>query len=311
MTCWFTMYYFVDIQYSYYVILYIFTYTAVGIATGTGGTLLKILAAKNTESWKRFKSIASISMMRDVVSLILPLIIWVLYSLFGFNGLIWFWIVLIVLTSIIIIYFQKNDCFEWISTTVVNKQGFKDVLNNKPFQFILVLEFLDSFASSQLFVYLPVLLLFKNFSIQNALLMQSLVLFGYFCGRWLIGQLAHRSNGYLALLISDIGMILSILALLLLPSWVWIYGICYILWIFTRWTSPVLTSLSFDQLAPEEINRGSSLHIVVGDGASALAQFIFGLLVAYLWATAPYYVSMIFAWFIIILCLYKLRVQNI
>lgn len=176
------------------------------------------------------------------------------------------------------------------------------IRKNKPFWFVMGLEFFDSFASSQLFVFLPVLLVFKNFSIENALVMQSAVFIGYLSGRWLVGLLANRFNGFVAVGLAELGMIVAIVLLLIIPPSNILYGICFLLGLFSRGTSPVIKALAFDRLEPQQMRRGSAIHVIGGDSGSAIAQFVFGLLLAWLGVMAPFIASAVCAAVVALAC---------
>ena len=56
--------------------------------------------------------------------------------------------------------------------------------------------------------------------------MQSLIFVGYMSGRWLVGILADKIGGFLALKRSEVGMIVTILLLMLMPVGYVTYVIC-------------------------------------------------------------------------------------
>lgn len=152
--------------------------------------------------------------------------------------------------------------------------------HNKDFFFMQAVEFLDSFSSSQLFVFLPLIFLSKGYSLQSSLLLQTFIFLGYISGRYFVSVLAKRFSGLQAIAYAEIGMVLSIILLLLTSNFLLLYVITYFLGIFARGTSPAIEALSMDTLTESQTKKGTALHIVFGDSGSALSQLIFGLLIA-------------------------------
>ena len=121
---------------------------------------------------------------------------------------------------------------------------------------MLLLEFLDSFSSSQLFVFLPLIFLDKGYSLQNSLLLQSFIFLGYINGRWLVIFLAQRFSGLKAIAYAEIGMIVSILLILIVSLIGFLYLLSFFLGVFARGTSPAIKALAFDELDERQMKKG-------------------------------------------------------
>ena len=125
-------------------------------------------------------------------------------------------------------------------------------------------------------------------------------------GRWLVGMLAQRSSGLRAVGLAEAGLVVSILLLLFVePLWA-LYALSFVLGVFARGTSPAIKSLAFDNLDDSQMKQGSALHVIVGDGGSAIGQLAFGLLVAGYGAEMPFVVAGSIAAIIAVLCLSRL-----
>lgn len=282
--------------------LLITAYILIGLATGLGMSTINALAAQFTTQGKRFKALAKIAMLTDVTRIIYPLIAGAIYLTLGFSGLIYFALLMVFGFGLSILLFLNGYKIDAESVIVDTALGGASIRDNKPFWFIIKLEFLDSFASSQLFVFLPALLVFKNFTIENALIMQSVVFVGYLSGRWLVGLLAHKFDGFIAVGLAEVGMIISIVFLLVMPPSAWLYVPCFLLGLFSRGTSPVIKALAFDRLKPDQMKRGSAIHVIGGDSGSAIGQFAFGLLLALLGVTAPFIAAVFCAGVVALAC---------
>lgn len=290
-----------------YQLIYILSlaFLLIGLATGVGMSSLNALAAQFTFKGHRFKALSKIAMLTDLVRIIYPLIAGGIYALTGFIGLIYFALATVISYGVFMYCLINNHEIE--TKTLQDKKtlklnSVKSFIKNKPFFFVMIIEFLDSFASSQLFVFLPALLIFKNFTIENALVMQSIVFVGYLCGRWIISSLASRFSGLMAVGVAEVGMVVTIILLITIPPSLFIYVLCFLLGLFSRGTSPVIKALAFDRLEPEQMQRGSAIHVIGGDSGSALGQFVFGLLLAWFGVTAPFVGGAICAGIVAIAC---------
>jgi predicted MFS family arabinose efflux permease len=257
------------------------------------------LVAHNTQKGNRFADIAKISMVVDIVRIAFPGLVALALYLGGIHAAIF----LIAIASGVFIGITSTlpsqtsvgaESAPALSTRLRHNRLFRSMLN---------LEFLDSFASSQLFVFLPILFLAKGYSLENSLLLQAAIFAGYMSGRWLIAQLAKQVSGLKAVAIAELGMIACISLLLVVHVLPLLYLLSLVLGIFARGTSPVIKALAFDSLHDQQIKQGSAMHVVAGDSGSALGQFSFGLLLAWLGASVPFLASAAVAGLIILLSL--------
>jgi MFS family permease len=286
------------------IFLLVTAYILIGLAIGLGMSTINALAAQFTTKGKRYKVLVNMAMLMDVGRIIYPLIVGAIYVAFGFVGLIVFALVTMICFGVFIFFFTRAHRID--EDTALNNPNsetpVQPILHNKPFTFVMALEFLDSFASSQLFVFLPALLIFKHFTIEHALVMQSVVFAGYLSGRWLVGFLARRLNGFIAVGIAETGMVVTIILLLVIPPSIILYGLCFVLGVFTRGTSPVIKAMAFDRLESAQMRRGSAIHVISGDSGSAIGQFTFGILLAWFGVTAPFIAAAVCATVVALTC---------
>ena len=275
-------------------------YAIMGIAVGAALSGVNAMSAHATTRGNRFKVIARLSMVADVVRIVFSLIVAGLVLI----GASWAAVLLIVVSGFVFLFYASRQ--EAIKPQNSVKASFKGMRHNTPFKFILLLEFLDSFSSSQLFVFLPLLFMAKGYSLENSILLQAFTFLGYMNGRWLVSIFAQRSSGLRAVGLAEAGLVISIVLLLVAePLWA-LYVLTFALGIFARGTSPPIKSLAFDALDDSQIKQGSALHVIVGDGGSALGQLAFGLLVALYGAKMPFIVAGCIAAAIVVLCLSRI-----
>ncbi len=275
-------------------------YAAMGTAVGAGLSGVNAMSAHATTRGNRFKVIARLSMIADIVRIVFSLIVAGLVLL----NVSWAAVLLIVLCGFIFLFYASRQ--QATKPQTATKMDLKGVRHNTPFKFILSLEFLDSFSSSQLFVFLPLLLMAKGYSLQNSIVLQACTFLGYMSGRWLVSVLAQRLSGLKAVGLAEAGLVISIMLLLVTnPLWM-LYILTFALGIFARGTSPPIKALAFDALDDSQMKQGSALHVIVGDGGGALGQLAFGLLVASFEAKTPFIVAACIAATISVLCLSRL-----
>lgn len=283
--------------------LLIASYALIGLATGIGMSATNAIAGQFTSKGKRFGALAKIAMLTDIIRIAYPIIAGAIYASVGFTGLIFFALLTTLIFGLLILFLVHTRLTAVdIDQEVDDGKGYSSLRRSGRFQFVVILEFLDSFASSQLFVFLPALFIFKGFTIENSLFTQSAVFAGYLCGRWFVSQLAQRFNGFKAVGLAEAGMIVTILCLLYLPASPTVYFLCFLLGMFSRGTSPVIKALALDQLNQAQLKRGSAIHVIAGDSGSALGQLIFGLTLAWLGVTAPFIGSVFCAGIVALLC---------
>jgi MFS transporter, FSR family, fosmidomycin resistance protein len=281
--------------------LIICSFGLMGLAVGMGMSGVNVVVASLTERGDRYKSLAKLGMLTDIIRITFPIFVAVTVAIGESSASIG----LILLASLLFLRFSLNIPHTLHSTDNATDKVIQKIRHNKAFRLVLSLEFLDSFSSSQLFVFLPLLYLAKGYSIENSLILQSFIFLGYLSGRWLVSYMAMRDSGPRAIAYTEIGMVLSILLLLTVQRIWLLYLLSYLLGICARGTSPAIKAIALDSLKDEQIKKGSALHVVAGDSGSAIGQLLFGLLIAWYGVNAPFIVAAIIASILAIACLIK------
>lgn len=275
------------------------SFAMMGLAVGTAMSGVNAVAASLTQRGDRYKSLAKLGMLTDIVRVVFPIVTAGAVAVGASNAAVG----LIIIVSVVFLLFSRS-----LPHTIHSKSGATSVAvgsvrRNKPFHFMLSLEFLDSFSSSQLFVFLPLVFLYRGYSLENSLLLQSFIFLGYLSGRWLVSSMAKRYTGIRAIAYAEIGMVVSIVLMLALTQLWLLYLVSFVLGICARGTSPVIKALAFDSLSDEQTKKGSALHVVAGDSGSALGQLLFGLFIAWYGVNMPFIVAAAVAALIALACL--------
>jgi hypothetical protein len=144
----------------------------------------------------------------------------------------------------------------------------------------------------------------KEFSIPNVLIFQSIVFGGYLSGRKIVSLLAKKLDGFKAIVIAESGMVITILMLIVFPSSLFLYPLCFFLGIFTRGTSPVIKAMAFDQLdkrpaATRVRNSCSKWRQRKRHGTVDLWVVVNGV-----WGYGPFMASAICASLVAVACIY-------
>jgi MFS family permease len=139
-------------------------YLLIGLAIGIGITIMNELAAQLTSKNNRFAIFANISMVWDILRIGYTLVVGMLYLTAGFTGLVWFAManVLVLICLFYRFTVQYNPHAQMAHTEHLSNP-FVFLKQHKSFAFVTGIEFLDSFASSQLFVFCRYCCCPKNF----------------------------------------------------------------------------------------------------------------------------------------------------
>jgi FSR family fosmidomycin resistance protein-like MFS transporter len=288
--------------------LLLLSYGIMGLSSGIGLSATNVVAANFTQRGNRYKSFAKLNMIVDVIRIVFPLLVAFAVGVGASSAA----ILIIIFFACVFLFFSSTlDLSFSIKEEVPALKQLASVRANTPFLYMLLLEFLDSFSSSQLFVFLPLLFLAKGYSLQNSLLLQSFIFVGYISGRWFVSSLAHHFSGLRAIAYAEAGMVITIILILVAqPLWL-LYVLSFALGVFARGTSPAIKALAFDTLNEKQMKKGSALHIVAGDSGSAFGQLIFGFFVTWFGVSSPFIAASVVALFIVALCLMKpVRIQN-
>jgi MFS family permease len=264
-------------------------YALTGLSVGLSISAVNALLATYSQKGNRYGLLANLSMISSLSRIVYPILI---ATVLLISDSYYVTFIIGVMQALVILVLSSKVS---ISSSLHLESSANEVkirLLSKPgFRYVLSLEFLDSFASAQLFVFLPILFLSKGYSIFNGFALQASVFLGYVAGTYVLSILSKRYSGYRSLLVAELGMIASIIALLYLDGLTLLLIVTFLLGGFARGTSPILKAMSFDNLEEREYKKGGAMHVIAGDSGNAAAQLLFGLFIGWFGVKSPFFAS--------------------
>ena len=282
-------------------VLIAISYCAMGAVSGLTISGFSVLSADYTKRGDRFIAIAKLGTLGDVFRIVFPLLVSVA-------------VVIGARTAAVTLVLAASIIFWLLCLRLPNAKHASELpsilppgklRDNHAFKFVMGVEFADSFSSSQLYVYLPLLFLAKGYSLSNGILLQAFVFCGYLGGRWLVSYMAKRLSGIRAIGYAEIGMVLGIILLLTVKQLWLLYTISFVFGVFVRGTAPTITGIVLDTLENDQMKRGSAIYTILGDGGSALGQLFFGFLIAWYGVKSPFIVAAVIVVITAFFCLAK------
>jgi MFS family permease len=252
-------------------------YALNGISSGLFDPMGSSLAAKAAESHNRGKVIGNFKgagdlgtfSMTAVTTFLVAMIFWKTTSL-----------IYTVMSCLVLIFFiiiQKKT-----NKTVVKEaqipSHFGHLLKNHKYVLSMIIGFLDNFASSSLFIFLPFLLILKGIDIKETGFFTSLLFVGYFMGRVLLGRVADKFGTANVFIFAEVCMALLITSLILLNSYVLIIVTLFLLGVFVKGTSPIVKVMVADSLERHQYEKGYSLNSFGMKLANVFSRSSFGYL---------------------------------
>jgi FSR family fosmidomycin resistance protein-like MFS transporter len=279
--------------------LIIVSYCLMGIVSGTAASGFTVLAGNYTKRGNRFIALAKLGTLGDLLRIVFPLLVTAAVAIGSRTGAVMLVLAVSIVFFVLCLRLPKTHSATHLPDILPPGK----LRHNTAFKFVMGVEFADSFSSSQLYVFLPLLFLAKGYSLSNGLLLQSFIFLGYLGGRWFVSYLAKRLSGIRSIGYAELGMVASIVLLLAVKELWLLYVISFLLGVFVRGTAPTLKGIVLDTLEDDQMKRGSAVYTVIGDGGSALGQLSFGFLVAWYGARSPFIVAAIIVAFTGIACL--------
>lgn len=185
---------------------------------------------------------------------------------------------LIIFVFLFRIFTKNKDNIELKQKEQAKAEDLKTLFKNKRFVLSTTSSFLDSFASSSLFVFLPFLLLYRNIDPKILGAFTSAFFVGNFFGKTLLGRLTDKF-GYLKVFItSEILMAVFILILANSPNLTIIIVSSIILGCFTKGTVPVITTMVSESVeGKSSFAKAFGLNGLITSIATVLAPITLGI----------------------------------
>lgn len=150
----------------------------------------------------------------------------------------------------------------------------------------------DSFASSSLFIFIPLLLVPKGIALDSVGLLSALFFLGYAIGRMLLGRLADQYGSITILIISEVLMTVLIILLVFVNNLFLVSITLFLLGIVTRGTSPIIRGMVAKSIYQKErFDKAYSLYSFSVNSSVVISRSIYGFLAATLGIASVFYFS--------------------
>lgn len=185
-----------------------------------------------------------------------------------------------------------------IKDEVTVKQTIKidKLLTIKRFVLAVTSGVFDVFASSSLYIFIPLLLIPKGIAVSQVGFISALFFSGFLLGRVLLGRLADKYGAVKILVFSQISMAILIFFLIFTNNLILISLILFILGVFTRGTSPVIRAMVAEAVSDKnKFDKAFSLHSFSLNSASIAARSVYGFSAGLFGISSVFYISALVA----------------
>lgn len=166
------------------------------------------------------------------------------------------------------------------------------LLGIKGFIYAVLSGVFDVFASSSLFIFIPLLLIPKGIAISSIGLLSGLFFAGYLAGRVFLGRLADKYGSVKVLVVSELSMAALIIFLIFTYNFFLVCLILFILGVFTRGTSPVIRAMMADSVKEKEkFDKAFSLHSFSLNISNVASRSVYGFSAGLFGIASVFYLS--------------------
>lgn len=251
-------------------------YALGGMGTGSFIPLANSQIARISEK-NRAKEMGDFSAFTDIGRIVLSWLTTFIIGTFGITltGLV-FGVLGIVSAAVL---FGAKITHDLEKNTMPISVKLMDLLGIKRFIFAVLTGVFDVFASSSLFIFIPLLLIPKGIDISSIGFFTALFFAGYLAGRVFLGRLADKFGAVKILAFSQIFMAFLIISLLLTANFIAVGIILFSLGVFTRGTSPVIRAMMADSVKDaDKFDKAFSLHSFTLSTSQVASRSAFGFL---------------------------------
>lgn len=294
---------FTSLSHSY--LFLIFAFTVMSIAFGAFHPVTFSLVTKLSKKEKLGKTVGDFTAIGEFGRICLSgFISYIAFSI-GWRQTSFIYVIISAFLLFIFLFFHFKNTRTAIkedSKTKNQKQiNFIEIIKNKNFLLVLLVNFFDNLASSALFIFLPFLLLKKGISPSILGAFTSAFFLGNLIGKMGLGRLTDKFKNTKVFIIAELFMVAFILLLAYSSSVFLIILFSIILGSLTMGTSPIRTTM----VAETNEHHGSyekvfGISSFVASLSSALAPIILGRVADLYGIVNSFNLSAIFALFAVI-----------
>ena len=158
----------------------------------------------------------------------------------------------------------------------------RSVLHNKAFLLSNAASFLDSFANSSLFIFIPFLLTARGIDAAFVGLFTSVFFIGNLLGKLIMGQLSDRIGQSSLFICCEICIFIALILLAFAPSAAFISILALILGFFTKGTVPIISTMIAEAAGEGGYESAYSINSLSTSIANTAAPLFLGILADYL-----------------------------
>jgi len=196
-----------------------------------------------------------------------------------------------ILTKVTILNFKKEESLKNLQAIRL-----RHLLKIKRFIFAVLTGMFDVFASSSLFIFIPLLLIPKGIDISSVGFLSALFFAGYLFGRVLLGRLADKYGTVNILVIAQILMAVLIVCLIFINNLILVSAILFILGVFTRGTSPVIRAMMANAVGgKEKFDKAFSIHSFSLNASNVASRSVYGFSAGIFGISSVFYFSALVA----------------
>lgn len=264
-----------------------------------GYTLISRMSEKTNigKNLGNFTAIGDIGriVLPSIAIFLIPLIGWrFTYISIGFLGLIMYGIFMISQKKNIMVsktnLDKKETHFQWIKQAVL-------LLKNKKFVLISLASVIDALAGNPIYIFLPFLLLHKGISVA----MLGIFIGIYFAGSWVgkstLGRAVDKFGNAKVFVVAEIFMALCLIILIFSFQPILLLAIAFLLGIFTRGTTPVVTTLFSEVVHKDHYEKVFAVSDMFMGITAAFAPTFMGIVADKLGITFVFYTASVLAIF--------------
>lgn len=167
-----------------------------------------------------------------------------------------------------------------------------NLLKIKKFVLAVISGIFDVFASSSLYIFIPLLLIPKGIAISQVGFISAIFFTGFLFGRVFLGRLADKYGAVKILVFSQISMAILIFFIIFTDNFILISLILFVLGVFTRGTSPVIRAMVAEAVSDKnKFDKAFSLHSFSLNSSSIAARSLYGFSAGIFGISSVFYIS--------------------
>lgn len=174
-------------------------------------------------------------------------------------------------------------------------KNFFVILKTKKLLLISLATLFDAFASNQLFIFIPFIIVARGVDAARLSLFTGGYFIGNFVGKTILGRSVDKYGNKKVFIFSEISMAFVIILFIVSNNFLLLFIFSFLLGIFTKGTSPVVQTMFSDSTHEAHYEKVYAISEVFIGTASSLSPVIMGLFADRFGINSVFYISATFA----------------